>query len=40
MYIPRPAKLLFTVDNGWNRYLVNTDRILTPPAKVKLTPPL
>ncbi|NJD84797.1 IS91 family transposase, partial [Candidatus Erwinia dacicola] len=21
MYIPRPAKLLFTVDDGWNRYL-------------------
>ncbi|BET80832.1 Transposase IS801 [Edwardsiella anguillarum] len=21
MYIPRPAKLLFTFDNGWNRYL-------------------
>lgn len=21
MYIPRPTKLLFTVDNGWNRYL-------------------
>ena len=21
MYIPHPAKLLFTVDDGWNRYL-------------------
>jgi len=21
MHIPRPAKLLFTVDDGWNRYL-------------------
>ena len=21
MYIPRPARLLFTVDDGWNRYL-------------------
>nr|WP_245166604.1 hypothetical protein [Candidatus Erwinia dacicola] len=21
MYITRPAKLLFTVDDGWNRYL-------------------
>ncbi|XYX41655.1 hypothetical protein WKI72_10610 [Candidatus Erwinia dacicola] len=21
MYIPRPAKLLFTVDDGWNPYL-------------------
>jgi len=21
MYIPRPAKLLFTVDDGWNHYL-------------------
>nr|WP_083264822.1 transposase zinc-binding domain-containing protein [Candidatus Erwinia dacicola] len=21
MYIPRPAKLLFTIDDGWNRYL-------------------
>ncbi|MFV8988371.1 transposase zinc-binding domain-containing protein [Serratia fonticola] len=21
MYIPRPAKLLFTVDDGWNNYL-------------------
>lgn len=21
MYIPRPAKLLFTIDDGWNRFL-------------------
>lgn len=21
MYIPRPAKQLFTVEDGWNRYL-------------------
>lgn len=21
MYIPRPAKLLFTVDDGWNKFL-------------------
>ena len=39
MCSPRPAKLLFTVDNGWNRYLVNTDRILTPPCQSKTDPP-
>jgi hypothetical protein len=21
MYIPRPAKLLFTIDDGWNKFL-------------------
>ncbi|WGM18059.1 hypothetical protein QE193_22825 (plasmid) [Arsenophonus nasoniae] len=24
MYIPRPAKLLFTIDDGWNKFLENT----------------
>lgn len=21
MYVPRPAKLLFTIDDGWNKFL-------------------
>lgn len=30
MYIPRPAKLLFTVDDGWNRYLDSNGDSVTP----------
>lgn len=30
MYIPRPAKLLFTVDDGWNRYLGSNGDSITP----------
>lgn len=30
MYIPRPAKLLFTVDDGWNRYLGSNGDSVSP----------
>lgn len=30
MYIPRPAKLLFTVDDGWNRYLGSNGDTVSP----------
>ena len=30
MYIPRPAKLLFTVDDAWNRFLARFGDRVTP----------
>lgn len=30
MYIPRPAKLLFTVDDGWNTFLEKFGDSVTP----------
>ncbi|CAK8742806.1 hypothetical protein SODG_006060 [Sodalis praecaptivus] len=30
MYIPRPAKLLFTVGDGWNRFLEKFGDSVTP----------
>lgn len=30
MYIPRPAKLLFTVDDGWNKFLEKFGDRVTP----------
>lgn len=30
MYIPRPAKLLFTVNDGWNRYLASNGDSVSP----------
>jgi hypothetical protein len=34
MYIPRPAKLLFTVDDTWNRYLASNGDTVSPWARL------
>lgn len=36
MYIPRPAKLLFTVDDGWNRYLEKHGDSVSPWTKISV----
>jgi len=33
MFIPRPAKLLFTVDDGWNKFLDLNSDIISHPLK-------
>ena len=35
MYIPRPAKLLFTVDAGWNTFLEKFGDSVTPRTRLR-----
>ncbi|HGJ6261707.1 TPA: hypothetical protein ACJXM5_004214 [Salmonella enterica subsp. enterica serovar Virchow] len=36
MYIPRPAKLLFTIDDGWNKFLEKFGDSISPWTKLSV----